>query len=261
MRCFYINLDRASARREALESRFAECAPSGWSLTRVPAVGPDEAGAHGGTLAPLGAKGCYLSHVRALEMALDVSGDVFILEDDATFSRRSLEALAHLLASPDWELFFADLSICHVAKYVNFIRQWGDLTANGRFLIEDLAGINFVGSSAYVVRESAKRRLHDLISSPAPETPIDLKLCKLIRDGRLRASYCVPHLTSLSPEAESSQIASEEPLLYPSLRALRRLLYIDHDLEACAADGAKLAARVDPHVALCCDALAAILVS
>ncbi len=50
---------------------------------------------------PVGAWGCWDSHVRALKIA---AGPVLILEDDAVFAPNFAEALAELTLPPDWEM-------------------------------------------------------------------------------------------------------------------------------------------------------------
>ncbi len=63
MECFYINLDRATERRRAIEANFMNTRMPGWTLTRFPAVDAANVSTPGNLTAS--EKACFLSH-RAL---------------------------------------------------------------------------------------------------------------------------------------------------------------------------------------------------
>jgi GR25 family glycosyltransferase involved in LPS biosynthesis len=235
MRCLFINLDAAAHRRARLEANFQALAPNGWTLERIEAAGPDDVRYLAGGLKP-NEKGCFVSHRRAIEAAMAEPGDVLILEDDALLVRESFTVLGQFLRQDrQWDLFFPDLQIIDGHQFFWAARQREVLGRAGNYQIDDLRQVRFVGATAYVVREGAKSKLHALLAAPSLDTPYDIALRHLVHTGQLRALYCLPFITSISEDAEHSQIQGEPALQELAMQALRRMFFVGRDVETCAA--------------------------
>jgi GR25 family glycosyltransferase involved in LPS biosynthesis len=253
MRCLYINLDKAEDRRRSLEQNFRGTAPKTWTLERVSAAGPADVSRVPGRCTPA-EKGCFASHIRALEMSLSDAADVLIVEDDEMFSARSFEVIETILAMRStWDVLFTDLALVEPPTMVRYGKLWGDLTAAGRHQLDDLSKTFFAGSSAYVVRGGSKRRLLDLLTAIGElDTPYDLVLQALIHGGQISGRMCFPFITTLGPLASDTQIQSaREGLRDRAFNTFRRLMFVDRDLAACSADGAILEQGLDEGTRLC----------
>jgi GR25 family glycosyltransferase involved in LPS biosynthesis len=256
--CLYINLDAAESRRAELERSFRAAAPDGWRLQRIRAVGGDEAAVFAGS-APSGVKGCFLSHRRAVEAALQIPGDVLIVEDDSAFSRRGLEVLRKIAGVPArWDLLMCDLAPLSVGDVFRYARQREVFERTGQFMVDDLAKVPFAGSSAYLLRDAAKAKLLALTEGHPINEPFDFVLSRLIREGRLCGMAPVPFLTTLGAASGDSQINAAETPSIAALNVLRRLVFVDRDLAACEAALAALDPTTDDAARRCGRVIAAL---
>jgi GR25 family glycosyltransferase involved in LPS biosynthesis len=248
MKCLYINLDSATERRTLLEASFHAAAPDGWSLQRIQAVGPAEAESYPGCK-PAAVKGCLLSHRRAIQAAIEIPGDVLIIEDDTAFSRRGLGLLQQIVAQPgQWDLLITDIGMVSVPEVLRYARAREAFETNRQMTLENLAKVVWVGTSAYVLREASKRKLLELLDVPAIDEPYDLFLRNLIWAGRLSGAFPFPFVTTLGPGATASQIHDNLTLTVASLDAARRLMFVDRDLAQCDAELSALSARTAPQL-------------
>jgi len=248
MRCLYINLDAAEARRRAIESSFAACAPPDWRLIRVPAKGPDDTASIPGAQPPA-AKACWLSHRAALAATLEDTEDVFIVEDDTRFSRQAFAMVGRFMAAaPQFDVLYTDLALTDLTRLLAMAKRRDRLVSSGNYLLQDLAQVSYAGASAYVVRGSAKRRLLTLLEGFASlDRPYDMALADMVRTGQLRAVLAFPFLTSVTSEADHSSIQPQTVAFRDSvLNAFRRLLVVDRDLESVRADVGRIA-QARPH--------------
>jgi GR25 family glycosyltransferase involved in LPS biosynthesis len=237
-RCVFINLPAATARRESVEASFAASRHAGWALERLEALGPHQVADLSGAIRPA-EKACFASHRAAIGRGLDDDAPLLVVEDDTLFSPQAFEAVDRLLALPhDWELLFTDVAICDLSLIAHLSRQRERLVAANEAVAVNLSGRNWFGANAYVVRGPAKRRLHALISEPAAlDRPYDLFLRDLAAAGRLKLGCAFPFVTRLSAHAEESQLQEEAaPLFDRTLNAWRRLMAVDRDLDAMAAE-------------------------
>lgn len=248
MKCLYINLDESAARRAALEANVRALAPDGWTLARIPALGPGEGAVLAGARSDA-EKACLLSHRAALTASLDEDGPVLIVEDDTWFGVRSFEVIGRMAAAPDadWDLLFTDLTLLDAGHRAQFARQWKRLAAAGQYLLADLAKLPFAATSGYVVRGDAKQRLAEALAAlPTVDLPYDIQLYEFIRSGRFRARVAFPFLTTLAPEADASMIQPERWRLHnDTLNAFRRLMFVERDLAALEPQVARLEAACD----------------
>jgi GR25 family glycosyltransferase involved in LPS biosynthesis len=259
--CVFINLPAAEDRRRSLEASFARTAASAWQLSRFSALGPADVAAIPGSLTP-GEKGCFASHRAALGEHLAGDDPVLIVEDDAVFSPQTFGVLDGLLAhGGDWDLIFTDAALCDFNLMVHLAARRDGMAARREFLPVDLHGRSYFGSTAYAVRGSSKPRLHAALTAAAElNQPYDLFLRDLIHSGQFKAAVAFPFLTTLSPQADGSQIQGAEAAVFDStLNAYRRLMYVARDLDQCRADAERLAVRTDETARLVGGVFAAIV--
>lgn len=105
---FVINLPQRRDRYAEMQEQLAR-AGLGWSspgVHLVPALRPSDDGG----FASIGAHGCYMSHVAAIERALALGLDsMLLLEDDCNLVRdfdARFAAVATALARTDWSIFY-----------------------------------------------------------------------------------------------------------------------------------------------------------
>jgi GR25 family glycosyltransferase involved in LPS biosynthesis len=251
MLCVTINLDRETDRRAALAANFARFADPGWRLERCPAVEAAEAAAlrPDSKLRPA-ETACFLSHIKALEMALAVAGPVMICEDDIILGPRSATLITMALAtiaSKDWHILFPEIDIGDppvMLKLFELYRQ--KMKAATTVLLDPkFIGDYFFSAAAYIVAGPFKQRLLGLLRQAPMDLQYDIVLRRLILGQALRCRVIFPFVTSISPAADSSQIQpGQYEVINLVLNEVRRLLWIDRPPDAPRADLAALAAAM-----------------
>lgn len=240
MRCAYINLESATARRERIEASFAAAGTTGLTLERFPAITAETATSHPGTI-PAAQRACYLSHLALIESSLSDPADLFVLEDDAAFGRATFQVLGSLLAAPEpWDILFTDVGFWQPGEVIELAKLREQLAAAGSYRLLDIGRTQFFGTSAYVVRGSSKAKvLAALKQADGINHPIDLYMRGLARTGALKVMTCLPFLTTLSPDAEVSQASTADTAFDRAVNTFRRAMFAERDLSACdaAADG------------------------
>ncbi|NDP41975.1 MAG: hypothetical protein GZ089_04530 [Aromatoleum sp.] len=231
MQVTYINLDRNTERRAALEANFAAHNPQGWSLSRFAAVDGaklDTPVVHT-TLRPAVAA-CFLSHRGAVEQSAARDGDAMIAEDDVLFGPSSERVIAEALRSlpPDWDLLYTDVCISnfHTMLELFALRR----LRTGRSGLLPLRGLPYAGSTAYIVNERSKGRMAELFAASNLSLAYDLWLRRLVYDGVLTGYATFPFATTLSTHADDSQIGiGKEFSMTGVWNAYRRLVWCDAD--------------------------------
>lgn len=243
MRFHYINLDGATARRDALEANFRAAVP-GRELVRFPAIaGADLAEAAGGTLSAA-ETGCFFSH-RELLATRDPGQTIFVLEDDAVVSHFIVPVVEAILATSELDVLYTDL----VFPDRNFMLNlaWRRREHTDSFFCLDLKTLAFAGATAYAVRAEAREKLSALLAADPLDLPFDLALRRLVATGELRGGCVFPFVTTLADSAASSQIqVGDKALRDLPLNLFRRLMYIERDMGRCV----ELARQME---ALMCD--------
>jgi GR25 family glycosyltransferase involved in LPS biosynthesis len=262
MKCFYINLDHATARRDAIEQSFRQHKRAGWTLTRVAAV--DAAQVRDsrvpGSL-PDEQKACLLSHKWVIGANRGGNGHILILEDDAIFGPSTFGILEDLLARADtdraWDLIYTDLAIPRVCGMAEFLalRHW--VAARGGMTLLDLEPLRsvnrmeFAGATAYVVNRTATTKLYDRLDSlTALDVPYDLLLREEIHTARLKAFVTVPFLTSVSRLADESSIQRTKRRTELIWNVYRRMFWRDGDWQSEADVIAALCREISPEAKL-----------
>ena len=247
MRSYYINLDDASERRSALEASFARHAPAGLALTRVPAIDAR----HGAAPAMPGTIrsaeiACFLSHRKALEVALASEGDALILEDDALLGPSTFPQLSRAKAMQDdtVDIVFIGSAICDFSTLSLLLLLRRTMLQRGETTGIDAAGVFFAGADAYVVKQRAKPKLLGLIHGlRVLDQPYDLQLRSWINQQQIKAVIVFPYLSSLSPQADISQNANTNTAVL-AWNAMRRIMA--YDAAHYPADALDFLSHVDP---------------
>ncbi len=246
MEAFYINLDAATQRRQAMESSFRLAAQPGWALHRFPATAiasPAYAGPrlrHVGSerRLSLGEEGCYLSHRSVIERQAPTGEPFMVLEDDAVFSPLSISLIDGFMNSEqahEWDLIFTDVIIPDANGMLNLFRLRQSLRP-GQVEVLDLAVRGFAGTSAYIVTPRGAATLAEQLNDPAREcVPFDMAVRRLIYDKVLRACVLFPFPTTVGDTAQDSQIqdtsASTADLLW---NTYRQMVWLGADRAAAA---------------------------
>lgn len=247
MKAVYINLDAAADRRAEVEAGFARVPHAGWELVRFPAVSAAEMADAPGRL-PAPHKGCFESHRRVVGGSLDDAEPLLILEDDVLFSKATFSVLSGLVAADDaWDLLFCDVGLSDPQVMCSLARISERLRAEGRIALYDLQDVHFCGTTAYVVRGSSKAKLAHLLKAAPLDQPYDLHLRELVKAGELRAKFCFPFVTSISPAADDSQIGGAEgrDLAFQGIDGFRRLMFCERDLAASRETARRISSQFD----------------
>jgi GR25 family glycosyltransferase involved in LPS biosynthesis len=217
MKCFYINLDSAAARRGAVEDNFNATGAPGWSLTRVPAVDTSYIINNniGGSISAA-EKARYLSHNQILRQNTSQPFHFAVFEDDVLIGARTCAAIDDFLAYAGinrlaWDVLFTDLGVTEIVDMYELLRLRRRLVAEDRVTYLDLKAIRFFGSSAYVVNGRSAGKLCRLMDGQEHlDAPYDVFLRSLIERSELKAFVAFPFITSISDQAESASVQPSE---------------------------------------------------
>jgi glycosyl transferase family 25 len=198
LKIFVINLDRAIARRTAIESQLKDL---NLDFEIFPAISPSSANEIQkdyycsqsqakkilARTMTFGELGCALSHISIYQKMLrDNLKEALILEDDAKCSERTPEILEQLSENRNWEMVL----LGHWSLNQDSMRKGSELSLVGRELICDrIIGrpAEFsLGAHAYAVKRSAAIKLlkyftpirmpADYVTGGAEMALVDLKL-------------------------------------------------------------------------------------
>jgi len=264
--CVFINLPAAADRRQSVEASFATAQASGqaagWSLHRFEALGPADVADIPGAISPA-EKACFASHRDALGQHLEGDDPVLIAEDDAVFAPQAFAVLDALLAQqPGLDVIYGDV-VCDFNLMVHLASRRDAMVARGEYEAIDLTGRPYFAALAYVVRGSAKRRLHTALSATTElDQAYDIALRGLCHSGQFRMAVAFPFLATVSSLADGSQIQTRgDGVFDATLNAFRRLMFVARDVEQCRADIARLQAGVEGDTARLTGALFSVMAS
>ena len=235
MDCFYINLERQTDRRTAIEANFRANRVDGWRLHRFEAVNTADVArldVPGGLSA--GAKACFLSHRDLIRSALGTNAPILIMEDDAVFGPKTCRAIEVALDSideEDWDIVFTDICVGDVGTWRDFIRLRREFDQSRELKFFDLAQLHFSGATAYILNPKFLPLFSKLLDDVESfDAPYDLYQRHLVRSLRLKASVIVPFVTSISDLAEQSSIQTQDLGPIGIMNLFRRMVWMDRDL-------------------------------
>lgn len=256
-RGYFLNLQRNEQRRNALLKNLADIGASA-RYQRYEAVDGRVASADHATKLDPGNLGLWLSHERLLKSS-PPDQHIHILEDDAILSKRAVEVLDGLLAHlestmPTWELLFTDIFVQpRTDIFVLFLQKLNEFRQTGSYSIVDLANIQFACTSSLLINKSAIPKYLQILSGNwSRGLPIDLFLREQVQSRKLRAHLCLPFITSISPESNTSDIRGDMDRSRKVCDTLRRGLYQEANLPELLNDMRQLTAgaRISPLVNL-----------
>jgi len=208
---FYVNLDRSTARRTAIESRLAALGVA-HAYSRFAAIDGHGIAGPAGKLSP-GALGCFASHVGALRQAIGAGTHVHVLEDDVLLAPELIPALKAMLARrvlEEFDILYTDVFVpvdSHTMmiyererrQIVQAEPQTRTETCRGVRVV-DLRGRAWASLSSYLVAGRSVEKVVELLDCElraGPGMPVDLMMRKLVNAGTLRAGCTLPFLTTL----------------------------------------------------------------
>ena len=269
----YINLDRSTERRAAIERQLDRLGLS-QLYARFPAIDGATLNSPRSTIKP-GENGCFQSHYRALMSARSRGTFVHMLEDDAVLSPSLRPVIEQAIAQnvfDQFDVLFTDTFVAPHLGLLKFLKSSFDALPSSRPLdlsnlrVVDLADQNFACTTSFVVGVKSIDRVLALYQQEialGPRAPLDLFLRTAANARQLRAACLFPFVTSFNlDEVAGSTLRQDGKAPQPSvivLAALRYSFFVDRDLAAARRylDSATASARStrDEHRALIGEAL------
>jgi GR25 family glycosyltransferase involved in LPS biosynthesis len=243
MKCILISLESQPARRERVEANFRAIDHAGWEMTYLKAVDAEQVAksAVQGRLAPA-EKGCFLSHLVAMQSTRESTEPILLVEDDVLFGARSFSAIDAALQSAahtEWDILFTDVCVPSVHAMVNLYWLRRQLTVANETKLVPLSSVPFAGSTAYLVNGKSKDKLIGLLTENAAlDVPYDLTLRRLVQQSRLTGFVIFPFPTTLSSLADVSQIQRNQATKVADMawNAFRRLVWAERSVEDATAN-------------------------
>jgi GR25 family glycosyltransferase involved in LPS biosynthesis len=243
-RGIYINLDRNPGRRQRMESELARLGLSG-SYQRLAAADGTQLTSVGGRLSP-GVLGCFMSHIKVLEIASTLRRPIHVLEDDVTPTRHA--ALFANMVAPgifdQFDIIFTEMWIDaddRVVQALQAVRAEAMPPAGTAFTLDRLRLVNMAQlrvacTASYIVSPGGAARVLASLRAEAARGPtlaIDQFLNGEVQQGRLRAALLLPFLTfSNTDDAALSDIQKIDTDFTKVLLLLRNSFFVERDLPA-----------------------------
>lgn len=275
----YINLERSTDRRAAMETQLQRLGLTG--VRRHAAIDAQTLISGDAAITP-GERACFLSHTEAIARA-NPGEALLVLEDDAQLSE-ALPAVLRSGALAQLEAEGCDIAFLEcqpVTSTQHLLSLWQSLQkrlppqGNGAPR-HALTGIDFLdartlynwGAVAYLVTPKGLRVLPALLQEAlanGPSQPYDLTLGGFLRDGRLQGTVLSPFLATpaLGSHADSTLGSPSESAAHDVLgSALRRLFFAGplDGLDAQVAPWRHAPLTDDPQLRLLADLMAQLFV-
>ncbi|MFA5631965.1 MAG: glycosyltransferase family 25 protein [Porticoccaceae bacterium] len=210
----FINLDISYDRRESCTKQLNDCN----LITRYRRLsgidGKTAVKSYPNLSFTAGKLGCWLSHIKAMELGLEHDCHHHILEDDFLLTpvfKNFSEKFENLVVPlNDWDIIFTDVDVAgmrDVSAMSKLIKQAEKLVVEKRVVFQDARSLFAAGNSSYIINRERKERVLTLMRhGPKTGLPNDLYMRKLIREGVLKAFVTVPFVTSVSGHFNNSTI-------------------------------------------------------
>lgn len=209
----YINLDRSTERRAALDDNLALYNLKQRYKRLRAADGNEEK--ISSSLQNANEIGCFLSHVWALREGLNSGHHVHIIEDDTIFASATERTLEWAITSgiiDNYDLLYTDITLpLSNDTYRKFktlfdravTRDDSGAIKNVKFQALDLRDIPFAAASSYLVNKNSAqklRRIYDDEMGAGIRSPIDAFFRTQAQSGALKVGCLFPFITSVKVE-------------------------------------------------------------
>jgi GR25 family glycosyltransferase involved in LPS biosynthesis len=251
-RGIYINLDRSTARRAALQAQFEKfCIAPIYS--RFAAIDGSRVARRPGCKITPGEEGAFRSHAEAIREAALHNAPLHLLEDDAVLSSAMQPVISEAVAAgllDRFDLLFTDsfvtpdLGMLKVltSSFQNCAARKAHRIALADLQLLDMSRQNFSCLTSYVVSPQAAPRLVSLLDAElksGPRLPVDLFLRHCAQAGKITAGLLAPFVTCFNlDEVRQSTIAAGAEVAKRSvlvLAVLRSIFFVERDLVAAKA--------------------------
>lgn len=235
---YYINLDSATERREALEKNVAEVGFSERiSMQRFPAIRPnlqeiEDFKKHLPGYSP-GFVGALRSHTAVVQQKIlnnEGNSDLLIVEDDTQFSPRTeffFDQAFEWLKEREWDLFYTDFIVETQEQKVALYHMRRMFQVENKMMMLNLNEFSFNGQSCYVVNQKSLWKYKALLNELNPINKLpDWHIGDQVHAGRLIAVAAFPFITTVSKEADVTHTDHVIPL-FTYNNFIRRHLWID----------------------------------
>ena len=235
VKCFFINLDRATSRRETIQRTFSSLKPRDLRLERFAAIDVAHVREKNvqGKLTEV-EKACFLSHSTIVKANTKQNENVWILEDDQTFSAKTFGLVSNFFETKsqdlEWDLMYTDVGISSIGVMADLFRYRRDLMRKNSIECLNLQKMPFFGATSYIINRKSIAKIASFMEETTLDIPYDLLLRKLIYEGKLNGFVTFPFLTTDSDEAANSSIQKSEFAQTDLIWSLfRRLTWLDGD--------------------------------
>jgi GR25 family glycosyltransferase involved in LPS biosynthesis len=244
----FINLDRATGRRDRLQEEFARFGFTG-VYDRFPAVDGQTIPRRGKLTR--GDLGIFRSHIDILKTAGKADQFRHVIEDDVLFSEFTAPVLAYGLSRNlfrDLDIVFLDIAPRPDLGTIKSLKTISDKAfakprselAPSDFRIVDVARLNYYGAASYLVNPRSVGRLVSLYEAEwnaGPRMAVDFFLRQEIAAGRLRGGCVLPFVTTVElEETVRTQSGRSDSATTPyAFGLLRQSFYAGRDLDRLSA--------------------------
>ncbi|MBU3568378.1 glycosyltransferase family 25 protein [Polynucleobacter alcilacus] len=229
---FYINLDEANERRIVLEECLNQFSSSDIQCHRISAYNKDyvEKNKIPGKIRS-GEKGCFLSHKKAIQEALEYPGNALILEDDALLGMETINVLKNYLPAIQQkiDILYTDLCVSDVNSMLQLFKLRRSMLRDGLLEVLETKRIDFCGATAYILNNGSKQKLLNILDTYSSlDLPYDLVLKSLILQDQLDSGFIFPFITRLSPLSSKTQLQLDSDRLNNiAWDAFRKLMFFE----------------------------------
>jgi GR25 family glycosyltransferase involved in LPS biosynthesis len=238
----YINLDRSSDRRAAIEGQLSSLKVLD-RYARFAAVDGEQIKSTAPGL-KAGQAACFWSHYGALSSLRGTQSCIHVLEDDAVLSQylpEAIEAEQQMGTLDRFDIVYTETFAGYNAYFLREFKELtDDLLSRGpkpAFTVMDISGAFMAGTTSYLV---GARGLDRVLASyrkgldAGPTLPIDLFIRQEASQGNLKIGCIFPFITTVRLEWDSIINSSEpdaERLSRLAATLLRYSFFVDRDFD------------------------------
>lgn len=216
MNCFYISLENQIRRQNEIEHCFSKFCSKQWTLNKIDAFSPEDINVINadGIITPP-EKACFLSHKEAIRQNINLGNHFAILEDDTLLGKNTSKIIDKIMSqiglNKDWDMIFTDVGIFDVGMISRLAAANIELKSMRSVQLINLKNISYYGANSYIISKYSANKIYQILES---ETVLNEHFDHFIRanidNGRIKALFVFPFVTTVSSSSESSSIQSLE---------------------------------------------------